>query len=494
MCGSKLKLLFLQVGIFVLCLDGYGFMEKTNKLQDSVIVTPSSYSRALHNPLKGLTDSCEWNTLVRMYIGWDEIESSENDGIAKITTYCDRLWKDFPAQGIKVVPRVYLLWTNLDKPRETHWPADMEKGDFSSEKFIVRCEKLIDKLGQAWNNDPRVAFIQMGLIGKWGEQHSPSPTPEVQKRLAVAFNKAFTNKKVEVRHVWMEFNEGYFGEYWDSFAHFDQMNSHGKEISDFNKSTGNWKTNPIGGEPAYDWGNINIQPGKNSTESLSNPVHLDYFINCVKWLHATQLNWISKYDQTNKSAREGAEKLQKVFGYRFEIPKTTIINKNGKIDFEIEVINTGSAPFYYKWPVQVVLIDPETRRPIKSEILDKVDIRSWLCGAGWTDPVPNDPNWGKTTPKWENEPKINKFKATITVPSKYSKAFILAITILDPQGGNCPAIRFASSDYLNGGYTCLGMVWPNGACSAMPADFKFDNPIIDGKKGRLPYYFKRNQD
>lgn len=492
MYGSEIKLSFIIAGIFVFCTSGYCVQPNTNKHHDSLIVTPHSYSRALHNPLMGLTDSCEWNTLIRTYIGWDEIESSEKDGVEKITQYCDRLWKDFPAQGIKVVPRIYLLWKDVDNPKETHWPADMEKGDFSSEKFIVRCEKLIYKLGQAWNNDPRVAFIQMGIIGKWGEQHSPSPTPEVQKRLAVAFNKAFTNKKVGVRHVWMEFKEGSFGEYWDSFAHFDQMKSHGKSISDFNKSTGNWKINYIGGEPAYDWGNIKIQPGKNPTESLSNPVHLNYVINCVKWLHATQLNWISKYDQTNKSAREGAEKLQKAFGYRFEIPKTTISNKNGKIDFEIEVINTGSAPFYYEWPVQVVLIDPETRKPIQSKIIDKVDIRSWLCGDGWTDPIPDDPNWGKSTAKWENEPKVHKFKADISIPPNYSKALIFAITILDPQGGNCPAIRFASSDYLNGGYTCLGMVWPNGVCSAMPADFKFDNPFIDGKKGRLSYNFKQN--
>ena len=49
-----------------------------------------------------------------------------------------------------------------------------------------------------------------------------------------------------------------FGYYWDSFAHHDQ------EYYAFhlNKTSPRWKTAPIGGETAYNWGNLKIQPGE----------------------------------------------------------------------------------------------------------------------------------------------------------------------------------------------------------------------------------------
>ena len=56
----------------------------------------------------------------------------------------------------------------------------MTPGDYSSDQFKRRALRLIQRLGTVWDNDPRVAYIELGLIGRWGEQHSPSITPEMQ--------------------------------------------------------------------------------------------------------------------------------------------------------------------------------------------------------------------------------------------------------------------------------------------------------------------------
>ena len=89
-------------------------------------------------------------------------------------------------------------------------------------------KKLIKKLGEAWDNDPRVAYVEMGLIGEWGEHHDPDIStvfpphyqpnhvagrtwiPGIEKVLGDAFTEAFKNKKVMVRYAY-EFTDYEFG-------------------------------------------------------------------------------------------------------------------------------------------------------------------------------------------------------------------------------------------------------------------------------------------
>ncbi|MGL5002034.1 MAG: hypothetical protein ACRDAM_03775, partial [Casimicrobium sp.] len=229
-------------------------------------VRPLAYDEALRNPLMGFTtgggiktgDSAhEWATLAHVYLRWNDLENSEQDGIDKIIKVSNERFGQGPANNIKVIPRVYLYWPDNDY----YWPADMQRSDYSSPQFQQRVVRLIQRLGQAWNNDPRVGFIELGIFGKWGEHHSPSPTPEMEKLVGDAMRDAFPNKKVSVRHAWGQFRGRGFGEYWDSWAHHDQMWEHGNEIAKLNRDEGFYLKNYVGGEVAYDWGDSDIQPG-----------------------------------------------------------------------------------------------------------------------------------------------------------------------------------------------------------------------------------------
>ena len=57
----------------------------------------------------------------------------------------------------------------------------MKTDDYTSEQFKSRVTRLVSRLGQVWDNDPRVGIIEMGIQGKWGEQSDPSLTPEMEK-------------------------------------------------------------------------------------------------------------------------------------------------------------------------------------------------------------------------------------------------------------------------------------------------------------------------
>lgn len=161
---------------------------------NEITLKPLAYEHALRNPMKGFTTrgvyDHPWATTAQTYVRWNEIENSESDGIEKIKEVCDEKWQGIEEKNVKVIPRVYLHWSGNRK----YWPADMQEDDYTSEQFQERVLRLIKRLGECWDNDPRVAFIEMGIFGKWGEQHSPLPTAEMEKLVGDAFAKAFKNK------------------------------------------------------------------------------------------------------------------------------------------------------------------------------------------------------------------------------------------------------------------------------------------------------------
>ena len=157
------------------------------------VIRPHEYARALRNPLKGLTnrgfsEQNEWASLAHSYIRWNEIEEDEADGIDRIQAWCDDAWLGLEQRNIKVIPRVYLHWSGDRK----YWPRDMTEDDYSSPQFRQRVLRLIERLGQVWDDDARVAHVEMGLIGKWGEHHSPGPDEAMQQLLGDAFQTALS--------------------------------------------------------------------------------------------------------------------------------------------------------------------------------------------------------------------------------------------------------------------------------------------------------------
>ena len=340
----------------------------------------------------------------------------------------------------------------------------MKPGDYSSDQFCRRVLRLVERLGALWDNDPRVAFLQMGLIGKWGEHHSPSVPPEMQKLLGDAFTKAFRNKKVMVRHPW-DFKDYAFGIYWDSWAHHDQMATHGAGIE---KIAPRWKVAPIGGETAYDWGRFRVQPGDNPDDTLSDPVHRRFLIDTIRRLHCNHLGWVANYDPKNEKSRTGAEEVQRAFGYRFVLdevryPASVVPGRSFAVSFVVR--NLGSTPLYYPWPVEASLLDPSTRAPVWTGIFKDADPRSWMPGDSWDEKAQ----------AYAEKPAPVTVRGEFPLPSSLSSGEkILALALLDP-GGRLPAARFSVVNYFKGGRHPLGRI----GVGAAPPKVELDPSIFD---------------
>lgn len=418
------------------------------------VVAPREYEPAFANPLKGWRPSIAnarkhpFATLGKHYIRWNELENSAEDGVEKIRQFSSAQWKGLPEANTKVIPRVYLEWPD----RGTYWPADLETGDYASDRFKTRLARLIEKLGEAWDNDPRVAFIEIGLIGRWGEHHHPSPTPEMQKLIGDAFRRNLPNKLAMNRYPW-EFEDYSFGIYWDSFGHKEELVRHAPVLE--GRLAERWKTAVMGGETAFDWG---TPLGKNPTDAVAN--NADQVIELVRRLHWNHLGWLADYDAGNEQAARNGALIQKAFGYRFVIDQaryTANVIPGGGLEVALKLRNTGSTPFYYRWPVEVALLAAQSRRPVWSDVWPDLDIRKWLPGE-------------------------HEVRASFKTPDNLEMGrYLLALSILDPAAGR-PAARFAIANYLKGGRHPLG--WIGVGTPIDSAEFsEFDDLAADRSLG-----------
>ncbi len=469
---SKVCCLLGIAGLFSLC--------SMRAIAESgwVVIVPEEYPYALRNPLKGFRPDTNprnyqdrYVAVTRCYIKWNELENDERDGIDKIIAFCNEKWKDIEKYNVKVIPRVYLDWDS--NSGNEYWPADMTPGDYSSEQFKTRLRRLIQRLGQCWDTDPRVAWVQMGIIGCWGEHHSPGPTAEMQQLMGEEFTAAFKDKKVLVRHPWNEFTAYAFGGYWDSWAHWNQMNTHGAGIDNLNTTKAWWKDHIWEGECAYNWGDWQIQPGDNPNDTLKDPAHRDVLIDTLRSLHGSALGWVSGYTKTDPVAAAGAEEVQRAFGYRYvlnEVRYPAELTPGEAFSVQFKATNVGSAPFYYHWPVEISLLAPATKAVVWKDTFADCDIRSWLPGD----------HYNKTTRKYNVPAVTNVVSGTFRLPGDIAKGeYIFALAILDPAG-MLPSVRLATGNYFNGGRHPIGLTGVGGA----PSQYElspgiFDDPAAD---------------
>lgn len=472
---------------------GDEFLNVSGTTMKLVTVSPREFEGAINNPLKGYRDyhADGYGLIERVYVPWNRIEIAEGDGVERIIAYTNRITRNrretFEELNVKLVPRVYLDWNDdLDRrgnPRQ-YWPMDMHRFDYDSPEFQERLRELIHKMGEAWDNDPRIFAIQMGMIGKWGEHHSPAPTAAQRHLLTEEFQKAFKNKPVLVRHTDPEFMEAGFGIYYDTFAFIGR-----EPESDYreqfpwqamNVYPDIWKQSPIEGEVEYNWQNnrASAQPeetfGRTQDETMTVPKYRRYMIDKVRRYHVSYLDWISGYSSDRPEVLAGAAEIQKAFGYRFVLESfryTPEVRVGGELHVELAVRNTGSAPFYLNWPVAVGLLDPKTRKTVWSAPLVNIDIRSWMPGEQW-----NSRNFSYDVPA-----KLWKAKDKVTLPDEVkSGEYIVALAILDHEGGLVPSVRFAIENYFTGGWHPLGYLGVGSAPEqvALP-DMNFDNPAFD---------------
>jgi hypothetical protein len=213
-----------------------------------------------------------------------------------------------------------------------------------------------------------------------------------------------------------------------------------------------WKTQPIGGEITWNWGSL--YKFDSFEEVVADEKTRDLVVQQIRDLHCNHLGGITWADFNDPTFEPNAELLQKTMGYRFVLSNfsyPTNIKQNEPFKISFDVVNTGSSPFYYDWPVEIALLNAQTQEVVWSKTLQTPKTSQWMPGD----------NWDNSQKVYTQPAAINHIEEELTLDKKIDTGdYIISIAVLDPAG-MLPSLRFAIQNYFEGGRHPMGHVGIN---------------------------------
>ncbi|RJE87542.1 DUF4832 domain-containing protein [Paenibacillus sp. 1011MAR3C5] len=356
--------------------------------------------------------------------------------------------------------------------------------NYNSGLLLEEHERLIAAVAERYNDDPRIAYIQLGSLGHWGEWHTWPAGSGVFPYLSVSdqyvghYLTHFTDKKIGMRKPFPIANENSLGLFNDVFG--------------IKSSTNEWL-----GWTQNGWAGIGefVDPGDDPAEKQAASAMPDFWKysfsggefaegNPAKWLRddaimetlrqtrESHTSWLGPAAPSDvplgSELQRNIDAMHKLMGYRFVLEAAKLTGSavpGGQLNLSMLWNNKGVAPFYFDWPLQLRLVDG-SGRIAASTTAENVDIRQWLPGR-------------------------TEATASLKLPGGLSAgSYALTVAILDPETGE-PGIRLANEGRgADGGYL-IGQIQIAGGGSgggggggesvAHPTDeLHVDSPAVSG--------------
>lgn len=378
------------------------------------------------------------------------------------------------------------LNTHPDGAGQFYDTVEIGKGftpNYNNPLLIEYHEKLIQEFARRYDNDPRVAYIQLGSLGHWAEWHNwpedktgKFPNLDVSDQYVQHYLDNFKNTLIGMRKPYPIASENNLGLFNDMFGEKGSTDSwlewtrtgwneiylyvnEGQdplEVQAASAMPDFWKYSFSGGE---------FYNG-NAALSLTD----DRIMESLRQVRESHTSWLGPCSpaiyEKDCEIQHNIDILHKTMGYRYVIESVTHAKKvNPGEELQISMIwnNKGVAPFYYDWPIEFSLAD-SSGKVAASFILDDIKLNEILPG--------------KTS--------IN---LTIEIPEKLKQGtYTLCIAILDPSTSE-PGVQFAIEgkradgryelDSIQVGSVVSGDTGSGG--SASPASGGTAPIIVDGK-------------
>jgi len=186
----------------------------------------------LDNPMKGWAyfyNAEGTNSLLFTNVSWKSIEPSDgsydfsaidrylNNGTNAGKHFVFRVYLDYPfiasgvpqwvtAKGVDMIAYGTPIGTRSSTAIDGYTP------DYNNPVLVSYVTRLISKLGERYNGDPRVAYIQVGIMGQYGEWTTYRAgstlrySVSTQNAILDAFDKAFPDKKLQGRHAGLSYD------------------------------------------------------------------------------------------------------------------------------------------------------------------------------------------------------------------------------------------------------------------------------------------------
>jgi hypothetical protein len=382
---------------------------------------------------------------------------------------------DVPAYLVEHPAKGFFLPAN---PKNTSYPKSFVP-DWNDPFFLERAELLLTALGNKYDGDPRIAWVDIGMYGNWAEWHTSGlsnfprgripyadtalnpqgaepGTLETRKRIVDAHAKAFkktrlimmTDDKVALAYALRLPTSIPVGIRRDSWgdSHFSQdLLSSDMPAADQELVTNRWKVAPFivesfGGAGAF---NVGAQGLVDQVENF----HVSLVGNG---------GFASQWEPLSPENQQGVLKAGRRSGYRFAITAVKLpdsVPAGSRVPLQTHWINHGVAPAYESWRVEFLLTKPGQTKPVT--MVSTVSL-------------------GKMLPSKEGE-MVNDILAIPAdlPPGRYD----LTVTVIDPESYRLPmqlAIqgRTESGSYTLGSVEVGGLMKKAAEAKPNPADLQ----------------------
>ncbi|MDR7276546.1 DUF4832 domain-containing protein [Catenuloplanes atrovinosus] len=358
----------------------------------------------LDNPLKGFARfyvpgedqnagyprSLSWS-----YFGLSEVMRDAGNCAAYDWSVVDRALNEMASYGNQAAIRFYLEYPggtgghpanaiprcfdgHVAYRTNTHWGT--VSPDYDSPYLLDAVTAFIGALGARYDGDPRIGFLNLGIVGLWGEWHTwpfdadtgdghPNlmPTDASGARIVRAFDDAFDVTKLEIRYPESaggaadDLDIGYHD---DSFCYREGSPAAGVTLP---RSLGGasysqleraldrgvenkWMTSSMGGEvrPEIQGTAFDAWPGGSG--------QVDDMRACIELEHTT---WkINQGSQGYAPSDPRVAEAVRLMGYDLTATHAYLPDRaSGTATVGVTIANRGVAPFYYPWTMSLGLRD-----------------------------------------------------------------------------------------------------------------------------------------
>ena len=432
---------------------GNGPQASGNSLWTTLSYAPAS----ANNPLKGFMPYAgDYGTgggifphsMEFFYMGVNEVMFGPNKFV---WAALDEQLQEIAARGDQAVFRFYLDYP--DKPSgipdylineglkvngyTDYGNTTSASPNYEDPRLRAAMVSFIKALGKRYDGDPRIGFIQVGLIGFWGEwQTYPhqdwTPSLTTDDLVLQTFVNAFPKTKLLVRQPVDPITIYPVGYHDDSFA-YDTISNGNGNFMDLLSSYGlldTWKTQAIGGELRPElqnciWGAYSCAQPPQTFGASVDATHASWLLN--------QFVFSEKMPSADEArALAGARSL----GYELTVPAVSLpaVKAGAPITVSVRVRNTGCAPFYYNWPVELALVSK-----------GKSPVATWTTTWHLDTILPGQPD--------------TQLSSTLAHPSLKAGQYKVLLRVANPMAGGNP-LRFANrtQDATISGWLTLGQM------------------------------------
>lgn len=216
--------------------------------------------------------------------------------------------------------------------------------DYADPDLLEAIDAFIEALGTRYDGDPRLAVVQLGLLGFWGEWHTwPHsewfPDVGIQNDVLHAYDSAFSTTLLQVRVPNGDSPSLRIGFHDDSFAYstVGEIDWFFVPLLEAAGAADRWMEVPIGGELRPELQEVVFDASFEASEFQQ------HFLDCVEATHASfLLNYHAFSGIYDPDEQARAQEAARAMGYAYHLATARL--EDERLTLSIE--NLGVAPFY----------------------------------------------------------------------------------------------------------------------------------------------------